>query len=172
LGHLAPEFETPQLFKDRDFWDSLSKNIEQMNIMLTRFSNDEMMSTKSNKTLTTLIMINNGISDLAAKVIGDLLSENKTLLKLNISRNTITDIGIKCIANGLCNNQALTYLNVNDNRIAGQGLSLLLQTLTILHMNYNDITDQNLIHNRRRNFGAQYNVDLFEIKSVITGAAE
>ena len=68
---------------------------------------------KTNKTLTTLFLSNNNITDVQS--IGDALKTNNTLTQLSLDNNNITDV--QSIGEALKTNNTLTRLWLDDNNI-------------------------------------------------------
>ncbi|GLE05788.1 hypothetical protein PINS_up014969 [Pythium insidiosum] len=83
-----------------------------------------------NTTLTTLLLGNTGISDVAAEHLRHVLATNRTLTFLDIASNAFTAVGHQTIASGLAKNTTLYHLNYTDNRIDDEPAALaLLQAL-------------------------------------------
>ncbi|CAF4821771.1 unnamed protein product [Rotaria sp. Silwood1] len=76
---------------------------------------------KTNKTLTTLSLQNNGIGDIGAEFLANALSYSSTLTTLDLSRNEITGRGMKYFENALKNNTGLQTLDLWDNEIGTIG---------------------------------------------------
>ncbi|CAF1511367.1 unnamed protein product, partial [Didymodactylos carnosus] len=73
---------------------------------------------KINKTLTTLWIAENNISDQGAMAVAEALKINKTLTTLWIAKNNISDQGGTAIAEALKINKTLTYLSISQNNIS------------------------------------------------------
>ncbi|CAF1389247.1 unnamed protein product, partial [Didymodactylos carnosus] len=102
---------------------------------------------KRNRTLATLDLRRNNISDEGAKALGDALKVNQTLTILDLARNDISDEGAKALGHALKVNQTLTTLDLQSNQISAEGAKALgdalkvNQTLTILDLAWNEISD-------------------------------
>ena len=75
-----------------------------------------------NRTIRTLDISNNNISDLGAQEIARALHENQTLQALNISCNNIRVDGAKAMAEALHENKELQYLDISNNNILDNGV--------------------------------------------------
>ena len=74
------------------------------------------------RTICTLDISNNNISNLGAQEIARALHENQTLQTLNISCNNIQVDGAKAMAEALHENKALQYLDISNNNILDNGV--------------------------------------------------
>ncbi|XP_022913564.2 leucine-rich repeat-containing protein 71-like [Onthophagus taurus] len=63
----------------------------------------------------------------------------RTILTLNLSSNLITDVGAKHLADELRTNRTLMYLNLSDNLITDVGLIHLMKTLRKFPLNHEEI---------------------------------
>ena len=99
----------------------------------------------NNRTICTLDISNNNISNLGAQEIARALHMNQTLQTLNISSNNIQFDGIKAMAKALHENQTLQTLNISSNDIQVDGAKAMAkalhenQTLQTLNISSNDI---------------------------------
>ena len=86
---------------------------------------------KQNRKLNTLILSENGICDIGAKAVSDLLlSNNMKLLHLDLQGNAITSTGASMIAKGVAKNKFLLYLGLQWNKINNEGAKDLGASLT------------------------------------------
>ena len=105
----------------------------------------------NNRTICTLDISNNKISDLGAQEIAKALHENKTLQTLNISYNIIQVDGARAIAGALNANKALQNLDISNNNIHVEGAKVIAEalyenrTLQKLDFSNNDILDDGAI---------------------------
>ena len=105
----------------------------------------------SNRTICTLDISNNNISDLGAQEITKVLHENTTLQTLNISYNNIKINGAKAIAGALHANRALQNLDISNNNIHVEGAKVIAEalyenrTLQKLDFSNNNILDDGAI---------------------------
>ena len=76
----------------------------------------------NNRTICTLDISNNNISNLGAQEIARALHENQTLQALNISCNNIRVDGAKAMAEALHKNKVLQYLDISNNNILDNGV--------------------------------------------------
>ena len=83
----------------------------------------------NNRTICTLDISNNNISDLGAQEIVRALHENTTLQTLNISYNSIQFDGAKAIAGALYENIALKSLDISNNNIHVEGAKVVAEAL-------------------------------------------
>ncbi|KAJ0171071.1 hypothetical protein K1T71_013270 [Dendrolimus kikuchii] len=67
------------------------------------------------------------------------LPASKTLRTLNLSSNKISDEGAKSLGNILRSNRTLCYLNLADNRITDDGASSILNNLQQFPMTYDEV---------------------------------
>ena len=99
----------------------------------------------NNRTIRTLDISNNNISDLRAQEIARALHLNQTLQTLNISSNDIQVDGAKAMAKALHENQTLQTLNISSNHIQVDGAKAMAkalhenQTLQTLNISSNNI---------------------------------
>ena len=99
----------------------------------------------NNRTICTLDISNNNISNLGAQEIARALYMNQTLQALNISSNNIQVDGTKAMAKALHENQTLQTLNISSNDIQVDGAKAMAkalhenQTLQTLNISSNDI---------------------------------
>ena len=99
----------------------------------------------NNRTICTLDISNNNISNLGAQEIARALHMNQTLQTLNISSNDIQVDGAKAMAKALHENQALQALNISSNDIQVDGAKAMAkalhenQALQALNISSNDI---------------------------------
>ena len=102
----------------------------------------------NNRTVRTLDISNNNISDLGVHQIARALHENQTLQTLNISSNDIQADGAKAMAKALHENQTLQTLNISSNDIQADGAKVMAEAL---HENkalqYLDISNNNILDN-------------------------
>ena len=102
----------------------------------------------NNRTICTLDISNNNISNLGAQEIARALHENQTLQTLNILSNDIQIDGTKAMAKALHENQTLQTLNISSNDIQVDGTKALAEAL---HENkalqYLDVSNNNILDN-------------------------
>ena len=104
-----------------------------------------------NRTIFTLDISNNKISDLGAQEIAKALHENITLQTLNISYNIIQFHGVKAIAGALHNNRTLQNLDISNNNTHAEGAKVIAEalyenrTLQKLDFSNNNIHDDGAI---------------------------
>ena len=104
-----------------------------------------------NRTIRTLDISNNNITDLGAQEIAEALHENTTLQMLNISYNIVQFHGVKAIAGALHNNRTLQNLDISNNNIHDEGAKVIAEalyenrTLQKLDISYNNILDDGAI---------------------------
>ncbi|GLE11293.1 hypothetical protein PINS_up023659 [Pythium insidiosum] len=97
-----------------------------------------------NTTLTTLLLGNTGISDVAAEHLRHVLATNRTLTFLDIASNAFTAVGHQTIASGLAKNTTLYHLNYTDNRIDDEPAALALFASTSEPHNHPDTASSRL----------------------------
>lgn len=100
---------------------------------------------KKNKTITSLLLEDNSISDNECYLLESALSENNTLRHLNLSQNSIGENGCLHLNNALKKNTSLKELHLNFNGIDDNGVHNLIngledRYLQHLHLNGNKIT--------------------------------
>ena len=105
----------------------------------------------NNRTICTLDISNNNISDLGAQEIARALHENTTLQTLNISYNIIQSDGVKAITGVFYENRALQSLDISNNNIHVEGAKVIAEalyenrTLQKLNFSNNNILDDGAI---------------------------
>jgi Ran GTPase-activating protein (RanGAP) involved in mRNA processing and transport len=88
----------------------------------------------NNRTLYTLSLLANQVSDMGVKAFAEILAHNNcTLTILDLSENGITDAGCEHLAQTLKTNQTITLLYLSNNEISDRGVRLLCGTIK----NYN-----------------------------------
>ena len=88
-------------------------------------------SLRNNKTLETLNLENNYISDDGVISLVEALSSTENVLKtLILYKNKITDRGMKSLAQFLENNDQLAWLYLGENEISNEGIRMLCASLT------------------------------------------
>lgn len=103
---------------------------------------------KTNKSLKTLKLIENGINFYSILSISEGLSFNNTLTYLDLSFNGISCNGVAILAKALAKNSSLTYLNLAENHInihGGIAIASLLKTnktIKTLNLGRNIIVDE------------------------------
>ena len=104
-----------------------------------------------NRTIFTLDISNNNVSDLGAQEIAKALHENTTLQTLNISYNIVQFHGVKAIAGALHRNRTLQNLVISNNNINVEGAKVITEalyenrTLQKLDFSNNNILDDGAI---------------------------
>ena len=102
----------------------------------------------NNRTICTLDISNNNISNLGAQEIARALHMNQTLQTLNISSNNIQVDGTKAMAKALHENQTLQTLNISSNDIQVDGAKALAEALhDSKALQYLDISNNNILYN-------------------------
>ncbi|AAY62181.1 leucine Rich repeat family protein [Rickettsia felis str. Pedreira] len=84
---------------------------------------------KKSKSITTLNLNNNEITDKGAIAIAEALKINNTLQSLKLMDNKIGNEGIKRIACALIENTTLTSLNLMDNNTTEEGINAIIDDL-------------------------------------------
>ena len=84
---------------------------------------------KDNKTMHTLNIFKNGITDEGAKALGEMLKENDALTSLNLAYNQIKDEGMAAITDGLRTNKTLKNLQLRANDQSKESSTALLTAL-------------------------------------------
>ena len=88
----------------------------------------------NNRTLYTLSLLANRVSDMGVKAFAETLTPNNcSLTILDLSENGITDAGCEHLAQMLKTNQTMTLLYLSKNEISDRGVRLLCETIK----NYN-----------------------------------
>ena len=105
----------------------------------------------TNRTICTLDVSNNNISDIGTQEIAKALHENTTLQTLNISYNNIKVDGARAIAGALHENRELQNLDISNNNIHVKGARVIAEalyenrTLQKLDFSNNNILDDGAI---------------------------
>ena len=105
-----------------------------------------------NRTLVSLELGSNGLSDKSACLLGDCLKFNFKLEGLSLWQNEIGPLGAQSIASGLQANKSLLWLGLGSNQVGVEGawaLSEALQTnssLLWLGLGGNEIGDRGAMH--------------------------
>ena len=105
-----------------------------------------------NRTLVTLELGTNGLTDVSARLLGDALKLNFRLQGLSLWQNEITGQGAQCLAEGLQSNSTLLWLGLGSNRIGTEGTWALSEslksnvTLLWLGLGGNELGDRGALH--------------------------
>jgi Ran GTPase-activating protein (RanGAP) involved in mRNA processing and transport len=98
-----------------------------------------------NKTLSTLLLDDTGISDQAAEYLSIALRENHAITHLDISSNRFGKEGNTKIAEGLEANSSLTLLNYNNVKMDEESAKVVVQAL-VGHRHLTKLAFQNSLH--------------------------
>ena len=102
----------------------------------------------NNRTIRTLDISNNNISDLGVQQIARALHENQTLQTLNISSNDIQANGAKAMAKALHENQTLQTLDISYNDIQVDGAKAMAEALhKSKALQYLDVSNNSILDN-------------------------
>merc|ERR1740124_1250377 len=102
----------------------------------------------SNKTITSVNLAFNNISDDGAKVLATALESNDTIITINLSNNNIGDEGAKVLATALESNHTITTINLSNNNIGDEGAKVLAtafesnDTIITINLSNNNIGDE------------------------------
>ena len=103
------------------------------------------------KTLQTLDLSNNDLSDDGATTLSDGIKSNNTLLEFNVSSNQITNVGAKKIGEAIQVNIALQKLDISNNKVADDGAAAISNSLK----SNNLLQELNMSSNQITNVGAK-----------------
>ncbi|CAF4558765.1 unnamed protein product, partial [Didymodactylos carnosus] len=113
----------------------INKTVISLNISNNNISNEGVTSIvdalKINKTVFSLYVSNNNISNEGATSIADALKINTTLKNLDISHNKISNEGATSIADALKTNKTLKWLDISHNNISNEGAISIADALKI-----------------------------------------
>lgn len=82
------------------------------------------------------------LSKIGMAHLGNALRENKTLLTINLSNNCITNQGIKHIADSLRMNRTLLSLDLSNNNITDTGVEYLTEVMTTFSLTHEEIVER------------------------------
>ena len=109
------------------------KTIKQLFIQSSSITRDDILSfsqLSTNRSLTTLALFNDSISDDGVIALAKLLQDNETLENLYLEHNSgITSDSAKSLAELLLTNETLTYLDLYRTNIDAAGVLVLIASL-------------------------------------------
>ena len=120
----------------------------------------------TNHTLTVLNLSGNKITNIGAQALSKMLKTNETLIHLHLSRNKITDIGVQVLAEMLKINKTLTYLDLSVNQITETGAQVLFEALK--NNRNTALNTLNLDNNYIGDTGAQALADMLGTNKTLT----
>jgi hypothetical protein len=89
--------------------------------------------------LERLSLHGNGLSDKAAKLLGEALPSNKTLKLLDLAHNRISSVGTKHLADALRINRKLLSLSLANNRVDDEGAVALSEVISRFALNKQEL---------------------------------
>ncbi|XP_072423592.1 leucine-rich repeat-containing protein 71-like, partial [Chiloscyllium punctatum] len=106
--------------------------------LLTEDSPFQNLTLRNNK-------IDDAGAKLIGEALSTIKKSNKTLMTLNLSFNHITDVGAGYIAAGLRLNRTLVWLNLAYNQIGDQGASKLAEVLAPFALTHEEIVERRIL---------------------------
>jgi serine/threonine protein kinase len=154
LIELKIKIESPHVLSDsvRTALEAIKKNSTMISISRSALCDEDMKmiaeELKTNKTVHSLNLSHNRLSNIGAIAIAELLEVNKTINKVSLSNNNISSDGAARLARALTINQTLIYLKVGKNPLCDCGIQAICEALKInktLQALWIDITQISII---------------------------